>query len=237
MSGHSIDVPQLYMVAACSLMIAAKMCERETKIPRISAITNILPYPTSAEDFRTSEMMILSFLHWDLNHPTCCYVAELLLQFSIKPSDLMSCSRRRVKGGKNFQALYNSVQEMKQTFFKVVKEVLIMFALIIVNSSSQMLDISITESSMINIVSSVLASAVLQASRAVTGLPWSPDIDSITGHGKQDYQQLVDWLISIHKFQADDEVVVIDEGYLSASINISHSSNINQSNITSSVHQ
>ena len=130
MSGHSIDVPQSYMVAACSLMIAAKMCERETKIPRISAITNILPYPTSAEDFRTSEMMILSFLNWDLNHPTCCYVAELLLQFSIKPSDLMSCSRRRVKGGKNLQALYDSVQEMKQTFFKVVKEVLIMFALI-----------------------------------------------------------------------------------------------------------
>merc|ERR1719154_154835 len=96
---------------------------------------------------------------------------------------------------------------MKQSYFKAVKE---------------MLDISLTEPSMMGIVSSLMAIAVIQASRLVAGLAWSEDIDRITGYEREDYRQLVDCLISIHKFQADDEVVIIDEGYVSTSINVSH---------------
>lgn len=74
---------------------------------------------------------------------------------------------------------------------------------------------------MMGVVSSLMAVSVLQASRFVTGLPWSRDLDSLTGYSREDYLQLVDCLVSLHKLQQDDDVVIIDEGYVSTSINAS----------------
>ena len=74
---------------------------------------------------------------------------------------------------------------------------------------------------MMGIMSSLMAVSVLQASRLVTGLPWSRDIDSLTGYCREDYCHLVECLVSLHKLQQDDDVVIIDEGYISTSINAS----------------
>ena len=66
--------------------------------------------------------MILRFLDWDMNIPTSCYITELLLQYSIKSSDMVKC----VRGGKGRKKkpLYESVRDMKQEFYKSVKEVI-----------------------------------------------------------------------------------------------------------------
>ena len=66
--------------------------------------------------------MILRFLDWDMNIPTSCYITELLLQYSIKSSDLVKCVRGG-KGRKKKTCLYESVRDMKQEFYKSVKEV------------------------------------------------------------------------------------------------------------------
>ena len=43
MDGHDIEDPQLYLVAICSLLLAAKICEKETCIPRLSVLVTMLP--------------------------------------------------------------------------------------------------------------------------------------------------------------------------------------------------
>eukprot|EP00088_Acartia_fossae_P026717 TRINITY_DN27519_c0_g1_i2.p1 TRINITY_DN27519_c0_g1~~TRINITY_DN27519_c0_g1_i2.p1 ORF type:complete len:106 (+),score=20.60 TRINITY_DN27519_c0_g1_i2:3-320(+) len=93
------------------------------------------------------------------------------------------------------------------------------------------MDICITEDSMIQTMSSLMAVAVLQASRVVIGLSWSHILDNITGYRREDCQYLTDCLLSLHKLQTEEEVMIIDEGYISSncSINNSHNNTSNNS--------
>ena len=90
-----------------------------------------------------------------------------------------------------------------------------------------MLDISLLEESMMQTPATVMAVCVLQASRIVTGLPWSRDLvstvlsSSVLNVKNQELvvssdntRYLTDCLVSLHKLQ-EDEVVIIDEGYSS----------------------
>ena len=78
-----------------------------------------------------------------------------------------------------------------------------------------MLDIYLQEESMIQNLPSLMAVAVLQASRCVTGLPWCEELDLVTGWGREVTQYPTDCLVSLHKLQQEEDVIVIDEGYVS----------------------
>ena len=86
-----------------------------------------------------------------------------------------------------------------------------------------MLDIYLQEESMIQNLPSQMAVAVLQASRSVMGLTWSEELDLVTGWGREVTQYPTDCLVSLHKLQQEEDVIIIDEGYVSSnwSFNIS----------------
>ena len=86
-----------------------------------------------------------------------------------------------------------------------------------------MLDISLIEESMMQTVSSLMALSVLQASRLVIGLTWSQDLDKLTGYKRGEAQYLTDCLLSLYKLQSEEEIVIIDEGYISSNCSINNS--------------
>jgi len=196
MSGHDIMEPQLYLVCCCSVLLAAKVCERESLIPRLSSLTALLPVKLSVRDLQAVEIAMLKYFCWDLNMATVCYTAELLLPFSLETSH-----RSVTMGFRSFQAL-------KMEFLKTVKE---------------MLDICLVEESFIKYLSSMMAVAVIQASRLVCGLSWSSRIFNITGYTREKIQTLTDCLLSLYNFQGEDEVVIMDEGYVSSNYSVNNS--------------
>ena len=87
----------------------------------------------------TLELVMLSYLNWDLNHPTCSYVIELLLQYSISVPDIKFLMKINV----NY-----SFNEIKFWFSKTIKE---------------LMDICLSEETMIQTLPSFMAIAILQA--------------------------------------------------------------------------
>ena len=79
---------------------------------------------------------------------------------------------------------------------------------------------------MIQNLPSLMAVAVLQASRCVLGLAWCEELDLVTGWGREVTQYPTDCLVSLHKLQQEDDVIIIDEGY-----NISNNWSINTSSV------
>ena len=55
MSGHDIKEPQLYLVCCGSVLLASKVCERESNIPRLSTLTALLPVKLSVSDLHSLE--------------------------------------------------------------------------------------------------------------------------------------------------------------------------------------
>jgi len=205
MDGHDIEDPQLYLVAVCSLLLAAKICEKETCIPRLSVLITMLPgYGTrnqlNVPELYTLEIVMLTFLNWDLNHPTCSYVIELLLQYSISVSEIKYLMKINVN---------HSFNDIKFGYSKTIKE---------------LMDICLSEETMIQTLPSYMAIAILQASRTVIGLPWSDQLDIVTGYLRPDYVYLADCLLSLHKLQNEEENHVHDEGYIStnSSLNVTN---------------
>jgi len=196
MSGHDIMEPQLYLVCCCSVLLAAKVCERESLIPRLSSLTALLPVKLSERELQAVELAMLKYFCWDLNLATVCYIAELLLPFSLETS------HGPVSIG------FRSFQTLKMEFLKTVKE---------------MLDICLVEESFMKYLSSTMAVTVIQASRLVCGLSWSSRIFNITGYTREKIQALTDCLLSLYKLQGEDEVVIMDEGYVSSNYSVNNS--------------
>ena len=71
--------------------------------------------PLTTSDLFSLEVVMLQYLDWDLNFPTCCYITELLLHNSLSSSDLKTSFKLKVS--------YNSYADMKMDFLKTIKEV------------------------------------------------------------------------------------------------------------------
>lgn len=197
MSGHDIKEPQLYLVCCGSVLLASKVCERESNIPRLSTLTALLPVKLSVSDLHSLELVMLSYFSWDLNMATACYTAELLLPYCLETHDLKPVSKR-----------YHCFQTLKMELLRTVKE---------------MLDICLVEESFMQTLSSMAAVTVVQASRLVCGLPWSDRLDAMTGYSRENIQTPTDCLLSLHKLQVEDEVIIIDEGYISSNYSVNNS--------------
>jgi len=200
MSGHDIKEPQLYLVCSCSVLLASKVCERESLIPRLSTLTALLPVKLSVHDLHSLELVMLNYFSWDLNMATVCYTAELLLPYSLEIRELKPVTKR-----------FHSFNTLKMELLKTVKE---------------MLDICLVEESFMQTVSSMTAVTCLQTSRLVCGLPWSSRLDNITGYTREKIQTPTDCLLSLYKLHCEDEVIVIDEGYVSHNYSVNNSISI-----------
>jgi len=192
MSGHDIEEAQLFLVCLGCLQLASKVIEKESSVPTTKSLQAMLPHPLPISSFFHLEGMMLDFFMWDINYPTCCYVIEILLPLCIHPLDIQFIHYR---GNQlNFQAA-------KEGFFFIVKE---------------MLDFCIQEESLMLVVPSILACAVLQASRIQCGLvpSWPTNVATVSGYSNEQIDSVTDSLVSLHKLHSDDENM-LDEGYQS----------------------
>ena len=54
--------------------------------------------------------------------------------------------------------------------------------------------------------------------------PMSQDLDKLTGYKREEAQYLTDCLLSLYKLQSEtEEIVIIDEGYISSNCSINNS--------------
>ena len=64
--------------------------------------------------------VLLRYLDWDLNLPTCCYITELLVTRSLSFEEWTQSQRHTVTSSSR---QFASFPEMKKAFLRAVKEV------------------------------------------------------------------------------------------------------------------
>ena len=84
MDGHDIQDPQLHLVSLGSLLLAE---EKASIVPKYSKLNTFLKNQVSLSNFLNLEYMILTFFNFHLSLPTTCHFTEMLLPYSILPTD------------------------------------------------------------------------------------------------------------------------------------------------------
>jgi len=92
MDGHNIQDPQLYLTSLSCILVAAKVHENDSNIPRLSKLSLHLPSPLDADDLASMEFLLLRYLRCTVCLPTACEVLELLLPLAVLPHDLCTSS-------------------------------------------------------------------------------------------------------------------------------------------------
>jgi hypothetical protein len=194
MDGHDIQDPQLYLVCLGSLLLAAKMEEKDSNVPKCSELNTFVKNHFPLSDFLSLEFVILTYFNWNLLIPTACHFTEMILPHSIHPTDSHN-------GGPIV-----SFREAKAYFHQYVK---------------YFLDIAIQESAFVDIIPSKLAAALIAASRMAFGLTptWPPGMHETTGYQKEELTPFTDLLLTAFRRDSpnnDDSKAVPpspDEGY------------------------
>lgn len=88
MDGHNIQEPQLYLTSLSCILVAAKVHENDSNIPRLSKLSAHLPSSLDASDLASMEFLLLRYLRCTVCLPTACEVLELLLPLAVLPHDL-----------------------------------------------------------------------------------------------------------------------------------------------------
>ena len=133
---------------------------------------------------------MLNFFQWDICLPTSCYLTELLMPHTIHPSD------------KQYGENINNFKTVKEELHYTVKE---------------MMDTGLQEESLMLVAPSLMACAVLQASRRACCLsPWWPEqMETLTGYTSDQLDIVTNSLVSLHKLLGEDTLTAADEGYQS----------------------
>lgn len=185
MDGHDIEEPQLYLVCLCCLLLASKLQEKDSNIPRLSRLRALLPedLPEPDSDMISSvEVMMLHYFRWDVSLPTACDVAELLLPLALHPADYLLG-----------RPLLHWPQA-QDDFLQAVR---------------WWLDVSLQEESLLQTPAHLLGPACLLAARQTCGLDpsWPQDLARLTGLDRRQVEPVVELLTcrALHE----------DEGYMS----------------------
>eukprot|EP00092_Neocalanus_flemingeri_P084064 GFUD01105574.1.p1 GENE.GFUD01105574.1~~GFUD01105574.1.p1 ORF type:complete len:287 (-),score=69.67 GFUD01105574.1:289-1149(-) len=187
MDGHDIQDPQLYLVCLGSLLLAAKMEEKDGNVPRCSQLNIFVKNFFPLSDFFSLELVMLNYFHWNICLPTPCYFTSLLIPHSILPTDhhnsgpILSFSKA--------QAYF---QEYVQYFLKV----------------------SMTDVSFLDTLPSLLAASVIAAARRAFGLSpqWPDNLELLSGYREEQVGHLTTMLMFHHRLSVNS-----DEGYNSFS--------------------
>lgn len=87
MDNFNIDLERLHLVALICLQVASKYEERDVRIPKISQLNSVVNNRYKTSDFHDLEVMMLSFLDWNLNLPTAAHFAEYYSLFAVSRRD------------------------------------------------------------------------------------------------------------------------------------------------------
>jgi len=171
MDGHDIQDPQLYLVCLGSLLLAAKMEEKDSNVPKCSQLNAFVKNHFPLSDFLSLEFVILTFFNWSLCIPTACHFTEMLLPYAILPSDSHN-------GGPIV-----SFREAKDYYHQYVK---------------YFLDIALQEVAFVDTLPSLLAASLIAASRMAFGLTptWPVALATRSGYKREQLQPYTDVLLS-----------------------------------------
>jgi len=185
MDGHDIQNPQLYLVCLGSLLLAAKMEEKDGNVPRCSQLNIFVKNYFPLSDFFSLEMVMLNYFNWNICLPTPCYFTSLLLPHSIQPSDHHNAGP--ILSFIKAQAYF---QEYVEFFLKV----------------------SLADVSFIDTLPSLLAASVIAAARRAFGLspPWPDSLEILTGYREDQLGHITTLLLFHHRLS-----ISTDEGYCS----------------------
>lgn len=192
MDGHDIQDPQLYLVCLGALLLASKMEEKDSNVPKCSEMNAFTKNRFPLSDFISLEIVILKYFNWNLCLPTACYFAELWLPYAIQTSD-----------SHNNGPLV-SFREAKAYYHQYVK---------------YFLDLAMQDATFIDTLPSVLAASILAASRSAFGLTptWTKRMEFVTGYGMEVLQPFSSILLATFKKETKEETEMSceDEGYVS----------------------
>jgi len=192
MDGHDIQDPQLYLVCLGSLLLASKMEEKDSNVPKCSEMNAFTKNRFPLSDFISLEIVILKYFNWNLCLPTACYFAEMWLPYAIHPTD-----------SHNNGPLV-SFRDAKAYFHQYVK---------------YFLDLAMQDSTFIDTLPSVLAASLLAASRSAFGLTpnWTKRMEFVTGYRMDVLQPFTGILLGTFKRDTteESEMSCEDEGYVS----------------------
>jgi len=188
MDGHDIQNPQLYLVCLGSLLLAAKIEEKDGNVPRCSQLNAFVKNYFPISDFFSLEMVMLNYFNWNICLPTTCYVTSILLPHAIHPSDHHNSGP--ILSYIKAQAYF---QEYVEFFLKV----------------------SLVDVSFIDALPSILAASVIAAARRAFGLSptWSDNLEVLTGYREDQLSHLTTLLLFHHGMSVSSG----DEGYCSFS--------------------
>lgn len=87
MDNHNIYPERLKLVALVCLLLAAKFEERECNVPKIADLNNVIKNQYPYNDFFSLELMILTFMDWNLTIPTAANFVEHYVGYVVQNSD------------------------------------------------------------------------------------------------------------------------------------------------------
>jgi len=186
MDGHDIQNPQLYLVCLGSLLLAAKIEEKDGNVPRCSQLNAFVKNFFPLSDFFSLEMVMLNYFNWNICLPTTCYFTSILLPHAIQPSDHHNSGP--ILSFIKAQAYF---QEYVEFFLKV----------------------SLTDVNFIDTLPSILAASVIAAARRAFGLSptWPDKLEILTGYREDQLGHLTTLLLFHHGMSVSSG----DEGYCS----------------------
>lgn len=171
MDNHNIEKERLHIVALICLWIASKYEEYDVRIPRLSHLNKEVANLYKVNDFLDLEVLVLSFLDWDLNLPTAAHFSEYYSLFAV--------TRRDWNEKENVESYENFWQEARR----------------VVNNY---LDLSLNDINMVHYLPSAIASACILLARQQLQLApvWTFELEEVTKYIRTDLTECANDILS-----------------------------------------
>lgn len=169
MDAHRIAVERLSLVVLCCLVIASKLEDRDQDVPKYSELNFQLNNIYCLSDYQKLERMIIQSFGFKLIYPTAAVFVEYYIEASVSELDFQRNDHNQ---------RYNSWTHMK---------------LVVADRVLEILDLSINDCEMVQMLPSKLAAACLAAGRWMCQLEnvWTTELALLTNYLFKDIEQLM----------------------------------------------
>lgn len=174
MDRHKISIERLSLVVLCCLGIASKLEDRDQDVPKYSDLNCQMNNVYCLSDYQKLERMIIQSFGYTLLYPTAAVFVEYYLEASVSELDFQKSSK-----------LFNSCADLKVAVAGRVLEIL---------------DLTVNDYEMVQMLPSKLAAGCLAAGRKLTGIEnvWTTELALLTNYLFKDIEQLMQALLKCH---------------------------------------
>lgn len=176
MDRHRIAVERLTLVVLCCLGIASKLEDRDQDVPKYSDLNFQMNNIYCISDYQKLERMIIQSFGFTLIYPTAAVFVEYYLEASVSELEFQ-------KGNNNKH--YSSWDDMKCD---------------VANRVLEILDLSVNDYEMVQMLPSKVAAACLAAGRNLSKIDnvWTTELALLTNYLFKDIEQLMLALLKSH---------------------------------------